>query len=807
METTQKVKGRAGISSQSAISTIILSLVALLVSATFVLASDVSSALWRGEITIINEGDSTATGVSVNMTLSSPVLVESGYATANLSDTAMQINGVDTAFMPGANATYPWIFFVPSISAETTTYYDLFSSGASGGHIRYFPSSTGMSSTDNTNLELSDNFTIEVKGYVNTGNGSSKNLVNKFSAFRIQVTDDEEITAGITDNTSWVTPTGHYDPNSDWTNETYAYDDNLATEATTSAIGTLDWSEFLELSHSPITIDSVRFYVDDVSNYITKVDVDAYYNDTWNHVYEDTGWSEGVWEVCPLASPQSVNNTRVRIWNNDNGSTHDGLLQEFDYGQPTFGAVQVTATGISNGEHTIKATIELATETFYPNASPETVSVDGYANHYQLNQTWNTIVNGAGTASNDSSASAGGCYWRAGNSEPLWRDLRRSLYLFDTSSLDNSTVIVSAVLSLYGESKSDPSNNTPDINIYSSNPASDTAVAAGDYDSVGAIAFCDTPITYANWNTSGYNDFTFNATGIASVNLTGVSYYGARNANYDTANSSPPNWGNSLETWMFAYFAEQGDGYKPRLTVTYWDLKIYIDDVEEDNIVLGSGSVPDNTNGWVFLENDAMPYMEHLKIWVGGSLQQHIEWEYTTGNFTDLSGNSHGAFPTFRTTSSSANVSATLSGFAPVDEAALDTYSLVESYSILTANATLPSGAYDELDVSRIPGGAAANELLAEGDIPQAAWWFPFLFIGICVVGMIIYGATTLGRRSLGGGLAEGKVDGSLLIMFIVMETALAVLGIMGVLPKWPFMIFPIAGIAIIISRKHYSWG
>jgi hypothetical protein len=148
-----------------------------------------------------------------------------------------------------------------------------------------------------------------------------------------------------------------------------------------------------------------------------------------------------------------------------------------------------------------------------------------------------------------------------------------------------------------------------------------------------------------------------------------------------------------------------------------------------------------------------------------------------------------------------------LSSFEPTEEAQLSTFTLISEYEILTESATLPAGTYTELDVSKIPGGEAANELLTEGGVPQAAWWFPFLFLGICVVGLIVYGATTLHRSGLRGRLVEGQVDGSLLIMFVVMEAALTMLGIMGVIPKWPFIIFPIAGIAIIMSRKHYSWG
>lgn len=140
------------------------------------------------------------------------------------------------------------------------------------------------------------------------------------------------------------------------------------------------------------------------------------------------------------------------------------------------------------------------------------------------------------------------------------------------------------------------------------------------------------------------------------------------------------------------------------------------------------------------------------------------------------------------------------------DEAKLDDYDITSVYEILTNEPTSPSEMYGELDVSNIPGGQAANEMLAAGDAPQAAWWFPFVVLGICVLGLIVYGATTL-QRTRNGRLREGQIDGSLLVMFIMMEIPLAVFGIMEIIPLFAAFLFPIAGAAIIMSRKHFSWG
>lgn len=54
------------------------------------------------------------------------------------------------------------------------------------------------------------------------------------------------------------------------------------------------------------------------------------------------------------------------------------------------------------------------------------------------------------------------------------------------------------------------------------------------------------------------------------------------------------------------------------VTADVQDLKLYINGNLKDTEVLGGTiSVPDNTNGWSFATNGSMLYLEFLKIWVG----------------------------------------------------------------------------------------------------------------------------------------------------------------------------------------------
>jgi len=108
----------------------------------------------------------------------------------------------------------------------------------------------------------------------------------------------------------------------------------------------------------------------------------------------------------------------------------------------------------------------------------------------------------------------------------------------------------------------------PDINVYSSSPVSNIALEAGDFDSLGSIAYCDSAITYDSWVTDDYNDFTLNAAGIAAVSKTAVSKFGLRNANYDVA-ETPPSWLSFSASAFGHWCAEKGEGFQPKLVVVY----------------------------------------------------------------------------------------------------------------------------------------------------------------------------------------------------------------------------------------------
>jgi len=208
------------------------------------------------------------------------------------------------------------------------------------------------------------------------------------------------------------------------------------------------------------------------------------------------------------------------------------------------------------------------TLTVYPDPDTESTSVDGHVGESASDATWATIHGAAGSVSDDSSDRAVFVYIDCDGAENRFRVLYRSIFLFDTSPISDAATLDSAVLSLWGKEKGSEADIDVDAVVVSSDPASNIALENGDYDSLGTIAFSNV-ISYASWDTAGYNDFTLNASGESAVDFTGVSKFGIRDDQYDRANVEPT-WDYNSGSFLEGYFADQtGTDNDPKLVITY----------------------------------------------------------------------------------------------------------------------------------------------------------------------------------------------------------------------------------------------
>jgi len=210
---------------------------------------------------------------------------------------------------------------------------------------------------------------------------------------------------------------------------------------------------------------------------------------------------------------------------------------------------------------------------FYPDADPETTSVDGEVRRIvSPGNPWADVHDGDGTEAIDDSPLRF-IYIAGGELTNTWRRIERCISLFDTSSLPDDLTINNASLFVWIERFADSLEigDTFAINVYSSNPASNTELIAADYGTLGTTAYSSN-FYYDSLPGSAvgdgvYHEFVLNATGIAAINKTGITKFGLREATYDAANSAPA-WKSNLGTGAGIGQVEKGT-HKPLLKINF----------------------------------------------------------------------------------------------------------------------------------------------------------------------------------------------------------------------------------------------
>jgi hypothetical protein len=777
-------------------------------------ASVITDAQYIGDLEITN--NSTATSiVSTNFTLDSAALIASSLANTSFNNTAIRTNaGADTAYMPSANTSYPWCVYVPSIGNETLT-YKFYAGGATDmvSSIRYFPGTTGATTSDNTSLEYSGNFTEEKKGYFDTSASAvGANITLKQDAFKVWVSGTGNVSAGIGANTGNYTQLLAATVALQIDSAAFTRGGERFTSLPVCQINSVQFN-LLRVGAATGTANiTVRRASDDVIiGLLGTQDVSLIGLASANYTYSNPVINPAAQDIrIQFEYSGGTGVIRVEL-NGDNTNPYaGGTLTRYNAGYTdvagedarfnlSISPISVTAP-VTSGEHTISVstnqTYTTGSMTFYPDAHVETTSVDGYVMHANAaGITWAALQGAVGSAAGSSDASNWFLVQAHGINANRWVDLRRFIYLTDITGLPAGVTVTSSIFSINGFGKTDTGGWLPDLNIYSSAPASNTNLDAGDFDSLGTTPFCATLVTYNGFNITGYNNFTLNGDGITALNTAyagdKILKLGLRNANYDVAIIEPA-WVASAY-WIFKiYNSEQGAGFKPKLVVNYTtapvtNLNLYVDGVLASTTVITGVTVPDNANPWV---DGGMTYIEYVKRWVGGVLQQYYYWEYGT-TFSDHSGAAtlHPATPSFRTTSSDADVSARLTSFTPIETASASSVSANETTMISSAPAQ-PAGMYT------IGGpnptwfiAPMINTLLDAFSIPRQIFWYPFM-MGLC----------------FGFGWLSYKLTKSIFIKAVIVGMIIFFGWVSGVYGGWIMIFYCGEAFGILVLAKNYGW-
>ena len=277
-------------------------------------------------------------------------------------------------------------------------------------------------------------YRVQVRNSIGTVNGSNKNFTTALPSL------------------GWVTPTSHYDPNSQWENENNIYDDD--TESYSRSLHNAndpdgEWSFYIYANHSVLLCNKVRFYAKGLTGdavTIDSADLDVKRGGVWVDVFQGS-FSDKQW-VEKSFTQGSVDQARMRFHVNVNNGGLYYELYEFDFNNsrpvPT-----ITNPGPANESRgiTIKPQMNITVN----NLDGNSMTISWYSNSsgsWQLFGTNSSISNGTYHQRNNNFSSNNTKYW--------WKvivtdgtDMNTSWYYFSTTDTIKPTSNVDAITSYW----------------------------------------------------------------------------------------------------------------------------------------------------------------------------------------------------------------------------------------------------------------------------------------------------------------------------------------------------------------------
>ncbi len=567
---------------------VILAIVSILLMVNTVLAA------WEYlfPITIIDTSGSARTYYPVMLGFGGQTLVDASKISANGTDTNMQVGSTSIKYMLSTTNAVAVIPSLPTGGVVTTNLYTGYTPLQSG-----FPIITGsggyVTVSDNANLEMGFNFTMKQKGWVDTSNGSSKNIVFKSNAFRAYVSGEGNITASILSNATsdqTLRPSGvgdetgiantynatsHWEAVSDNTDTAWVYTANTTYEKDLYALANSSNTTF---------INSIAFYFRIRCNGVDSVNATPHFKISGT-TYNGTEQSQvgAVWAtknetfvVSPASSVawtwSEVNAMQIGISiktsNVASNAACSDIRIDINFNDDTEVTSLIT-TGISSANHTVEITTQTpsVTEEFYTSQdSDEFIVTNGWkaqtfntTSQYIVGQVriWGRgIGNGGGTITVSIRATVAGL--------PSGADLTSGTIA--ASSFPSSNGLVSV-------------NVTP---LLLSN-ATQYAIVIGN--SGGDLA------NYVMWRADATAPAYGGGTYCSSGDFGGTWASDAGKDFYFVVRSCP-----------FALYVDDALGAFVDAVVT----------------------VPDSSTPWLLMQNDVMPYADNISLSVNGTQQLYL---------------------------------------------------------------------------------------------------------------------------------------------------------------------------------------
>ena len=237
------------------------------------------------------------------------------------------------------------------------------------------------------------------------------------------------------------------------------------------------------------------------------------------------------------------------------------------------------------------------------------------------------------------------------------------------------------------------------------------------------------------------------------------------------------------------------------------NMSILVDGVLKDTVAINTtasgGNVINNANPWQFFTANVTPYAYNVTISINGTQQARYQWQYGAA-FPDLTGNGHTATPSFRTSTSNANVTANLSSFTGIMAASTPNVSANTGAWALWATppAQLPN-MYGTTNATYFGVGIVTS--VANGmDMPVLYAGYFYIFGLTFWLTVFVYWLTTFPNRKT----KLGQKEGSLLAADITAFGTLLYFSVTGGVSGYILVPFVIIALGLLVKKETYNpWG
>lgn len=349
--------------------------------------------------------------------------------------------------------------------------------------------------------------------------------------------------------------------------------------------------QFIELLQA-FNVNKTMFQVTDATAGAASIVGDTVLSvDTWYYIVGTYKNSEGKARVyvnggidgtSAVATNQLSTFTETleigRSTENRYGQEFDGLIDDVRISYIARTAVWIKATYETGRDHLLDFGSEETAGEEYERSASQGISIaisgpiitdtfygsgyDGYITNQS--ETYNTAW--VGTTGQVSDLAANGYIGQSFVTPSYY--IKRTFFFFDTASLPDNATIISAVLSLYGQT--DESDTDFNITIQSGMPIyPNRPLISGDYDKShysGDGGKFDT----VNFITTGYNNITLNADGRSWINKTGYTKLCLR-SDREISGTVPTG-----KEQIYCWFTEKpGTSQDPKLSITYQTITLF----------------------------------------------------------------------------------------------------------------------------------------------------------------------------------------------------------------------------------------